>query len=114
MVNSYLNYLQEDNKQLNEFVVLPLIVLSTKLYKKYGDYKKISKYCSKKDKSYRKECILKYKIRALNKTIIEIKKFKIVCKKWSENIPKCISNVDKQVLSLKKDIHKLKIKLTKL
>ena len=114
MVNDYLKYIQEDNQQLNEFVVLPMLVLATKIYKKYYNYKKISKYCSKKEKSLRKKCFIKYKIRALIKTSNEIKQFKVVCKKWSKDVPKCISKVNKQVASVTKDINKLKTKLSKL
>jgi hypothetical protein len=114
MVDDYLKYIQEDNHQLNEFVILPMIIISTKLYKKYLNHKEISKYCSKVKKTERKKCFIQYKIKALIKTNNEIMKFKVVCKKWSENVPKCLERVDKQSRQIMKDISKLKLKLEKL
>jgi len=114
MINDYLKYVQGDNQQLNEFVVLPMLVLTAKIYKKYFNYKKISKYCSNQEKESKKICFIKYKIRALVKTSNEVKQFKNVCKKWSADVPKCINKVDKQLLKISKDINKMKTKLTKL
>jgi len=114
MINDYLKYIQEDDKQLNEFILLPMILLSAKIYKKYAEHKKIARYCLGKMGDKRKKCFIIYKINAIKKTIIEVKKFKPTCKKWSTNIPKCISNIDKEVIKLQKEIRKLKIKLAKI
>jgi len=114
MINRYLDYLQENTEELNEFVVLPVIILASKIYKKYMEHKKIAKHCLGKLGVDRKKCFIKYKINALRKTIIEVKKFKTTCQKWSTNIPKCISKINKEVVKLTKEINKLKTKLSRL
>jgi hypothetical protein len=114
MLNDYLKYVQEDDQQLNEFVMLPVIILATKIWKKYYNHKQMSEYCKRTEGVARKKCFINYKIRALTKTYKEIKQFKTVCKKWSKNVPKCLNKVDKQLTKLTKDINKQKQKLAKL
>ena len=114
MVNIYLKFLQEDDKHLNEFIVLPVVILAAKLYKKYTEHKKIAIHCLGKTNIEKKKCFLIYKINAIEKTIIEVNKFKTTCKKWSTDIPKCITKVNKEVTKLTNEIKKLKTKLTRL
>ena len=114
MINKYLKYLQEEDQQLNEFVVLPILLLVGKLYKKYVSYQKIALNCTTLSGVERKKCLIKYKIIGLEKTKNETLKFINTCKRWSTNVPKCINNVNKQVKKLDKEIGKQKRKLAKL
>jgi len=114
MINNYLNFLNNEDQQLNEFIVLPMVMLSTKLYKKYHNFKIISKQCDGKQGIEKKKCFILYKINAFKKIYAETNKFKTTCKKWSKNVPKCISKVDKELEKTSKKINKLKIKLTKM
>lgn len=114
MINNYLKYLQEEEQHVNEFVVLPIVLISTKIYKKIIQHKKIAQYCIKTDGVERRKCFLKFRIKALEKTIQEISKFKKTCKKWSKNVPKCIAKVEKEIIELNKRIKKLQIKLKEL
>jgi hypothetical protein len=114
MINKYLSYLQEDKEDLNEFVVLPVLLLSMQIYKKYTEHKKIVRYCmSETSTDGRKKCVIKYKINALNRTIIEINKLKSKCE-LSTNIKKCVNKIDKEIERLTREMSKLKTKLAKL
>lgn len=115
MIDNYLKYLQEGNsKNLNEFIVLPIILLINKIYKEYTNYKKLAAKCTKKTGKSKKECIIKHKILVLKKAKTKVISFKTTCKKWSTNIPKCLNRVQKEVEKIEKEINKLEIKLRKL
>jgi len=114
MINRYLNYLQEDKENLNEFILLPIILLIAKTIKIYTQHKRIAQYCIGTMGVERKKCFLKYKIQALEKIVLESPNFKETCEKYSKNIPKCIKKVDAEIERIIKEIIRLKAKLAKL
>jgi hypothetical protein len=114
MINNYLSYLHEDKQDINEFVVLPIIMLSMHIYKKHTEHKRIDQYCvSASAGPERKKCFLKFKIEAIRKTIIEINKLKPKCE-MSTNLKKCVSRIDKEIVRLTKEMSNLKTKLAKI
>lgn len=115
MINKYLAYLQEEKEEnLNEFIVLPIILLIAKAVKANAEHRKIAKHCIGYLGVERKKCFLKYKIQALEKTISESSNFKATCKKYAKNVPKCIKKVDREMQKLSNEIKTLKTKLAKL
>lgn len=114
MINNYLNNLQKDEENLNEFIVLPIILIISKSIKLYVQHKKIARYCVGTMGVERKKCFLKYKIAALEKVLSESSGFKETCKTYSKNIPKCIKKVDEEMERITKEIKILKSKLAKL
>lgn len=114
MINRYLNYLQEDEENLNEFIMVPVVLLISKAIKLYTQHKRIAQYCIGSMGIERKKCFLKYKIEALEKVLSETNEFKETCKKYSKNVPKCIKKVDKEMIRITNEIKTLKTKLAKL
>jgi hypothetical protein len=114
MINAYLNYIQEEIEELNEFVVLPLIVLINYSYKKYIAHKKLAKYCVGTIGVSRKKCFLIHKIKSLEKVKNEIDSLKSKCNQISKNEPKCIKKINREIEKINRQINILKTKLSKL
>lgn len=114
MINKYLDHLQEDNKNLNEFLVISIIFLINHVYKKYTEYKKILQYCSNVQGKEREECIITYKINSLEKAKIEINNLRSKCEHLETNIEKCNKKIDKKIIEIDKELARLKTKLKKL
>ncbi len=114
MIDKYLEHLHEDDEHLNEFVILPIIIIAHKIYKKHLEHKKIAMNCIGVLGVDRKKCFIKYKIDALTKAITELKSFTGSCKKNPKTASKCIAKINKELSKMKREIQTLKTKLAKL
>ena len=109
-VDEYLKHLSDDN--LNEFVVLPAVLMIYKLYMRY--FSSYAKNCIGKKGKERSACIYEQKIKAIDKTIDELERYKETCKKYSTNPDKCIKQVNDMISKYKKKKKKAQQQIDKL
>ncbi len=110
MSKLYEEYLNQPFVQ--EFVITPLVLAVWSVYKRY--YSAAAIYCKSKKGNERRICVKQYKIRGLQKAKRDLNKFKNVCRKYSSNIPKCLSELDKHHTKIDKKIKEEKNELAEL
>lgn len=113
MINNYISHLQEKEESLNEFIVLPLLmVLIRKLYKKHLEHKKILENCLGLSGKEKKKCFIVHKLLALKKIKNTIRSLKGRCS--SEDEKKCVKKINREITKIDKEIASLKTKLGKI
>jgi len=109
LLESYLDHIQEDS--LNEFIIIPAIILAAAVYRQY--YSKAAKACSDMSWEEKQKCMLQYEVEALQRANKELTSGKKQCQDHKDP-PKCILHLDKKRKKYEEKIKKNKTKLKKI
>lgn len=111
LTESYLQYIQNDNKEnLQEFVILPIIVLLVRSYTRH--LSKAAQSCVGHTRTSKTICILEYKLRATQQIQRDLEKLRSKCSK-DNNPEKCIIRLSKKIAQYKIKEEKLRQQISK-
>ena len=110
LLDSYLQYIQKNKEPLQEFIVLPMIIVLVKVYTRH--LSKAAKSCIGHTRHSKTICILEYKLRATQNIQTDLKKLMSKCSQ-SKKPDKCIIQVSKKITYFKLKEQKIRQQIAK-